>query len=48
MDTDEPVLRLTNIHKSYGSDEVLKGINLIANRGEVLTLLGRSGAGKST
>jgi len=43
-----PVLSLKDIHKSFGVDEVLKGVTLSANSGDVLTLLGRSGAGKST
>jgi polar amino acid transport system ATP-binding protein len=36
------------IHKSFGSNEVLKGINLEVNKGEVLCLIGPSGSGKST
>jgi polar amino acid transport system ATP-binding protein len=36
------------IHKSFGSTEVLKGINLEVNKGEVLCLIGPSGSGKST
>lgn len=37
-----------NIHKSFGSVEVLKGINLKVNRGEIVSITGASGAGKST
>ncbi|MGL1887105.1 MAG: ABC transporter ATP-binding protein [Reichenbachiella sp.] len=37
-----------NIHKSYGSLEVLKGIDLEVNSGEVISIVGSSGAGKST
>ena len=37
-----------NIHKSYGSLEVLKGINLTVKKGEVVSIVGASGAGKST
>lgn len=37
-----------NIHKSYGSVAVLKGINLHINRSEIVSITGASGAGKST
>jgi lipoprotein-releasing system ATP-binding protein len=37
-----------NIHKSYGSVEVLKGINFQVNKGEIVSITGASGAGKST
>jgi len=42
------VLQVTNIHKKYGSLEVLKGIDLAIVRGEVVSIVGASGAGKST
>lgn len=42
------VIELTDIHKSYGDLEVLKGISLKANRGDVTALIGSSGSGKST
>jgi polar amino acid transport system ATP-binding protein len=41
-------LELTDIHKSYGSLEVLKGVSLKANDGDVISILGSSGSGKST
>jgi polar amino acid transport system ATP-binding protein len=47
-DTDKPVIRITNLHKSYGSLEVLKGVDLTAQRGHVVSLIGSSGSGKST
>ncbi len=48
--TDRPgeVVRLTDIHKSYGKAEVLKGVSLVAHEGDVIALIGASGAGKST
>ncbi len=41
-------LELKNIHKSYGSLEVLKGVSLKAYDGDVISILGSSGSGKST
>ena len=41
-------LSATNIHKSYGLLHVLKGVSLSVRRGEVVTLIGASGSGKST
>ena len=43
-----PILELRNIRASYGSIEVLHGVNLTVGRGEVVALLGPNGAGKST
>lgn len=43
-----PILELRNIRASYGSIEVLHGVNLSIGRGEVVALLGPNGAGKST
>ncbi len=42
------ILNLTDIHKSFGHNEVLKGIDLQISEGEVVTLIGSSGSGKST
>ena len=44
----EPLLKLTNICKSFGSTDVLTDISLEVRPGEVLCLLGDNGAGKST
>lgn len=41
-------LEALDIHKSYGSLEVLKGVSLTANKGDVISILGSSGSGKST
>lgn len=43
-----PALEARNIHKSFGSHEVLKGISLTAHKGDVVSILGSSGSGKST
>ncbi len=45
---DTPVIAIRNLHKSYGELEVLKGIDLVAHRGKVVSLIGSSGSGKST
>ncbi|WP_323769046.1 ABC transporter ATP-binding protein [Antarctobacter sp.] len=41
-------LSVTDLHKSFGSLEVLKGVSLKAREGDVISLLGSSGSGKST
>ncbi|MEB0228157.1 ABC transporter ATP-binding protein [Pseudomonas sp. 10S4] len=41
-------LEIQNLHKSYGSHEVLKGVSLEAKAGDVISIIGSSGSGKST
>jgi lipoprotein-releasing system ATP-binding protein len=42
------MLSARNIHKRYGSVEVLKGVSITINRGEIASIVGPSGSGKST
>jgi L-cystine transport system ATP-binding protein len=42
------MLRLLNVHKSFGTREILKGIDLTIERGEVVVVIGPSGSGKTT
>lgn len=42
------MLKLTNVHKSFGKTEVLKGISLNVEKGNVTAIIGPSGAGKTT
>jgi len=42
------LLRLSDVHAWYGESHILHGIDLTVNRGEVVTLLGRNGAGRTT
>lgn len=46
--TKEPLICVEGLRKSFGSLEVLKGIDLSVNPGEVVTIIGASGSGKST
>ncbi|SDC29343.1 amino acid ABC transporter ATP-binding protein [Belnapia rosea] len=43
-----PVVQVEGVRKSFGAVEVLKGIDLTVERGEVIAIIGRSGSGKST
>ena len=44
----ETILKLDQIHKNYGKKEVLKGVSLDVQKGEIISVLGPSGCGKST
>lgn len=44
----KPALEVSGLHKHYGSLEVLKGIDLTAVKGDVISIIGSSGSGKST
>ena len=46
--SDVATLEVRNLHKYFGSHEVLKGINLTAHKGDVISIIGSSGSGKST
>lgn len=48
MDKGVEYLRLTDVHAFYGESHILHGVDLVVNRGEVVTLLGRNGAGRTT
>ena len=48
VQNQEPLIRVEGLRKSFGSFEVLKGIDLSVNSGEVVTIIGASGSGKST
>jgi polar amino acid transport system ATP-binding protein len=43
-----PIVNITGLRKSFGTNEVLKGIDLQVQRGEVIAIIGKSGSGKST
>ena len=43
-----PVLEIKKLHKTFGQNEILKGIDLTVEQGEVVSIIGPSGSGKST
>jgi polar amino acid transport system ATP-binding protein len=44
----QPLIQITELRKSFGSNEVLKGVSLSVQPGEVIAIIGKSGSGKST
>ena len=45
---NQPILEIKHLKKSYGQNEVLKDISLTIHKGEVISIIGSSGSGKST
>ncbi len=48
VSTPENILQLDDVHTFYGTIEALKGISIEVRQGEIVTLIGANGAGKST
>ena len=48
MSSDVPALQVENMRKRFGAHEVLKGVSLTAREGDVISILGASGSGKTT
>lgn len=48
MSQNECAIKVEDLHKRFGSIEVLKGVSLSANKGDVIAMIGSSGSGKST
>jgi branched-chain amino acid transport system ATP-binding protein len=48
FEPDSEFLRVNDLHAFYGESHILHGMDFVVNRGEVVTLLGRNGAGRTT
>lgn len=48
MSNSKPMVEVRDVHKAYGALEVLKGINLSVERGQIIAIIGPSSSGKST
>ena len=48
MDASKPVLELAGLQAWYGKSQVLHGVNCAVGAGEIVAVLGRNGAGRST
>ncbi|PQA81411.1 ABC transporter ATP-binding protein [Limnohabitans sp. TS-CS-82] len=48
MSEPQEFLRVSNLHAFYGESHILHGVDMTVNQGEVVTLLGRNGAGRTT
>ena len=48
LTSDTPVIEIRSLHKAYGALEVIKGVDITAPKGHVISLIGSSGSGKST
>jgi polar amino acid transport system ATP-binding protein len=48
VSADQPIVKVSALRKRFGENEVLKGIDLEVQRGEVIAIIGKSGSGKST
>ena len=47
MQNDDCLIQLMDVHKSYGSTDVLKGVNLTIKQGDFVSVRGKSGVGKT-
>ncbi len=48
MIPDAPILEVQNLHAYYGKSHILQGVDLAIGAGEIVSLLGRNGVGRST
>ena len=48
MTTNDVIIKVENLQKSFGDNQVLKGVNAEINKGDVMVVIGASGSGKST